>query len=53
MDDDKLYKQAIEDMKELVDDITWQLNHFANEYDYEKEWVVNMFRELFNRKNKK
>ena len=53
MENDKLYRKAVEDMKELVDDITFQLDYFANEYNYEKQWVFNMFRELFNRKYKK
>ena len=52
MDNDKLYKKAVEDMKELVNDITFQLDYFANKYNYEKQWVFNMFRELFNRKYK-
>ena len=33
MDNDKLYKKAVEDMKELVNDITFQLDYFANEYN--------------------
>lgn len=49
MEDDKLYMQAMEDVKELVNTVIEQCEEFADEYYYEKHWVVDRFREEFNK----
>ncbi|WP_164468580.1 hypothetical protein [Clostridium botulinum] len=45
MDEDNLYKQAVKDIRRLVDDVKEQCEQFAEEYNYEKEWVFSKFRE--------
>lgn len=49
MTDDNLYKQAMKDVKELVNTVMEQCKEFADEYDYEKFWVADRFREEFNK----
>ena len=49
MGEDDLYKQAVEDIKRLVSDVKDQCEQFADEYNYEKEWVFSRFREELNK----
>jgi hypothetical protein len=49
MDEDKLYKQAMKDIKVLVSEVKEQCEQFAEEYNYEKEWVFDRFREILNK----
>ncbi|MFQ8922582.1 MAG: hypothetical protein ACLR60_11860 [Clostridium paraputrificum] len=49
MGEDDLYKQAVKDIKRLVADVKEQCEQFAEEYDYEKDWVFDRFRNEFNK----
>ncbi|HBJ2623578.1 TPA: hypothetical protein LA827_003381 [Clostridium botulinum] len=49
MGEDDLYKQAVKDIKRLVDDVKEQCEQFADEYCYEKDWVFSRFREELNK----
>lgn len=49
MDGDSLYKQAMSDIKELVDYVLSKCNSFAEKHDYDKEWVKDRFKEEFNK----
>jgi len=49
MDEDDLYKQAMKDIRRLVDDAKEQCEQFAEEYNYEKDWVFSRFREELNK----
>lgn len=49
MGEDDLYKQAVKDIKRLVDDVKEQCEYFAEEYDYEKDWVFSRFKEELNK----
>lgn len=53
MDDGILYKQAVSDVKKLVDYALNECNVFADRYNYDKEWVMDRFREEFNKKKNK
>ncbi|WP_307993040.1 hypothetical protein [uncultured Clostridium sp.] len=46
---DELYKQAVEDIKNLVQDVREQCEEFADRYCYDKPWVLLRFREEFNK----
>lgn len=50
---DPLYKQAVSDIKLLVEDVLEQCVDFADQYNYEKEWVFERFRTEFNRVKRK
>ncbi|MEG0371234.1 MAG: hypothetical protein RR645_02965 [Clostridium sp.] len=49
MDKDELYEQAMKDIRVLVNDVKEQCEQFAEEYNYEKEWVFDRFREALNK----
>lgn len=49
MAEDKLYEKAMEEIKMLVVDIKEQCEHFAEEYNYEKDWVFSMFKKELNK----
>jgi len=53
MDNDVLYKQAVSDVKELVEYVISECDEFADRYNYDKEWVRERFREEFNRRKKR
>lgn len=53
MCEDKIYKQAIEDIKLLVADVKGQCEQFAEEYDYEKDWVFSAFKKELNKSIRK
>lgn len=52
-----LYKQAIENIKMLVQDVIEQCEEFtgefAEDYDYEQEWVFTEFKKEFDKAIKK
>ena len=50
--DDQLYKEAMRAMDELVEEVFKRCEEFADENDYEKTWVLERFREKFNRKRR-
>lgn len=50
MEDDAIYKQAVSDVKDLVDYILSECDSFADRYSYDKKWVRDRFGEEFNKK---
>ena len=48
MEDDKLYRQALEEMEELAERVLKECCEFADDNDYEKEWVISHFMSAFN-----
>ena len=52
MEDDKLYRQALEEMKELAERVLEECCEFAEDNDYEKEWVISHFISAFNKLKK-
>ncbi len=46
---DAIYNQAVKEMKSLAEHVMQDIQEFADEHDYEKTWVVERFREEFNR----
>ena len=51
-DEDKLYYEAMEAIRALVDGVLQTCQDVADQNDYEKEWVIDRFREQFNKVNK-
>lgn len=49
MNDEELYKQAMQDIKNLVEEVKERCKEFADEYYYNKEWVFDRFREELNK----
>ena len=49
MNNADLYKKAMKEMQELAKDVLEQCVEFAEEHDYEKEWVIERFQEQFAR----
>lgn len=49
MCDDTLYNQAVKEMESLAEYVIKDIQEFANDHDYEKAWVVERFREEFNK----
>lgn len=49
MGDDELYKQAVADIKSLVEDVREQCEEFAYKYCYDKPWVLLRFKAEFNK----
>lgn len=48
-EEEKLYKKAMERIDELVAEVLQSCNDVADENHYEKEWVLDRFRERFNK----
>lgn len=51
--DDAIYNQTVKEMKSLAEHAMQDIQGFADEHDYEKSWVVERFREEFNRISRK
>lgn len=49
MSEDMLYKQAVKEMKSLAEYVMQDIQEFADEHNYEKAWVIERFREEFNK----
>ena len=49
MEDNKLYRQALEEMEELAERVLEECCEFADDNDYEKEWVISHFMSAFNK----
>lgn len=49
MSDKDLYNKAICEMKSLAEYVMQDIRKFADEHDYEEAWVVERFREEFNK----
>lgn len=47
-----LYKQAVSDVKNLVEYVINECDDFADKYNYDKEWFRDRFREEFNKRKK-
>lgn len=48
-DDSKLYKEAMERIDELVEEVVQTCIEVADENHYERVWVLERFRERFNK----
>ncbi|WP_170220312.1 hypothetical protein [Paenibacillus anaericanus] len=49
MSEDVLYKEAMKRIDDLVEEVLNNCNEVANENHYEREWVLEKFRERFNK----
>lgn len=49
MEDDELYRQALEEMEELAERVLEECCEFADDNYYEKEWVISHFMSAFNK----
>lgn len=49
MSEKDLYNKAICEMKSLAEYVMQDIRKFADEHDYEEAWVVERFREEFNK----
>ena len=47
MEEENLYREAMENIRELAEDIISECISFAETYDYEKIWVLDRFQEEF------
>ncbi|WP_200878319.1 hypothetical protein [Lysinibacillus fusiformis] len=52
-EDEKVYKQAMERMDELVEEVIQICIDVADENHYEREWVLDRFRAKFNSAKRK
>lgn len=48
MEEKEFYDQALREVTELAVDVIEQCVDFANRNDYEKEWVIDRFKEQFS-----
>ena len=48
-DESKLYKEAMERIDELVEEVVQTCIEVADENDYERVWVLERFRDKFNK----
>lgn len=48
MNEDKFYKEAMDEIKDLANDVMEQCIDFANNKDYDQEWVLDRFQEQFS-----
>ncbi|WP_179123884.1 hypothetical protein [Paraliobacillus ryukyuensis] len=48
-DESNLYDEAIERIDELVQDVIQTCDEVADKNHYEKEWVLDRFRDRFNK----
>lgn len=48
-DDSTLYKEAMKRIDELVEEVLQTCNEVADENHYERAWVLDKFRERFNK----
>ena len=51
--DDQLYLQAMAVVDRLVEDVLKTCGEVADENHFEKEWVLDRFREQFNKAKRK
>lgn len=49
MRDKELYNKAVYEMKSLAEYVMQDIREFADEHDYEESWVIERFREEFNK----
>lgn len=48
-EDMKVYKQGLKDVENLVEEVIERCDDIADENDYEKEWVLEQFKNAFNK----
>lgn len=48
MNEDKFYKEAMDEINDLANDVMEQCIDFANNKDYDQEWVLDRFQEQFS-----
>lgn len=49
MEEDKLFQKAMDETKELAANVIDECIEFANDNDYETEWVLERFQEQFSK----
>jgi hypothetical protein len=49
MTEDALYKQAMKRIDELVEEVLQICDEVADENHYQREWVLDQFRDKFNK----
>ncbi|MEM5012102.1 hypothetical protein WKH57_15385 [Niallia taxi] len=52
-DESKLYKEAMERIDDLVEEVIQTCLDVADENDYERVWVLERFRDKFNKAKRK
>lgn len=52
-EDEKVYKEAMKRMDELVDEVIQTCIEVADDNDYERSWVLDRFRSRFNTAKRK
>lgn len=52
-DESKLYKEAMERIDELVEEVMQTCEELADENHYERVWVLEKFRDRFNQAKRK
>ncbi|MBU8773204.1 hypothetical protein [Cytobacillus oceanisediminis] len=52
-DESKLYKEAMERIDELVEEVMQTCEEVADENHYERVWVLEKFRDRFNQAKRK
>lgn len=50
---DDIYEEACTRIDEVVADVLEQLDEVADDADYQREWVIERFRDRFNSKVRK
>jgi hypothetical protein len=53
MSDDLLYKKAVKQMRQLAEDVLADVEMFADDNNYDKEWVLERFQEEFSKAKKR
>jgi len=48
-EDTEVYEQAMQDVKELAEEVMERCEMFADAYYYEKEWVFDQFKKELNK----
>lgn len=48
-EEDSLYQDAMKKIDELIEDVFTHCEEVAEQNDYSKAWVLDIFREKFNR----
>lgn len=49
MSEEEFYKKAMKEMDDLANNVMEQCIDFANNNDYDKEWVLDRFQERFTK----
>ncbi|MFC5402279.1 hypothetical protein [Cohnella soli] len=52
-EEDKLYKQAMKCVAALVDEVIKRCDEVAEENHFERDWVLDKFREQFSKAKRK